>query len=1234
MLFQRNPHSKRKKEDDIQAQSVSNTDKDDDLARKKGRLWNVSRYSLRRRVLPTLCFLLVVDLFFRFLGAAFSNLPTAESGEDNTRLIKGACDGYDGIYHIEKGDIGGAAGTVFFQFVIGQIIWAEEYNFKPWVYLNNVSHVIYDPVVHGNKPGVDVKMMKGKKISYIQRPNGHRRDYKPGPPIGDAKDLKPHHYHFDGDGVWNNYFEPVSDFAPGDKSCENKPLVTMDLYLVTPGVHGFSGAPKAWRYEYLPDYITKPHIPLNDWLAPQRHKAHDVLRRYIHFVPHIKEKAEAVNPYCSLENSCLGIHIRHSDKAAGRRVLGTDEFLPYVQEFLAAGGKWVYLATDSHQVVDHIKRRWPKNVLERVRSMGDDIVRSNNLEAVFDIGSHHRTNEEILIEILALSKCQFLIHGLSAVTESSIWINIDLHYTSVNLEDPQHPDQHFFGYLVGKVLSGGNASQILSEKATKDWWLLRPKTLGVPRNVQSCDSLDGVLHISQVGPKAGTGTAFFTSVLNQLIYAEKHNLKPWIHLSDESTYIYDDEFHGTQVSTFQHATNTFTMDSVAGTSLMYPGAPAKNTESTQIRDIVLRGNGIWTSYFVPASDFTPDNESCKKLPILSMDNDMVKKLNSFSPFSLKAWQYDDVPDNLWNSGGSKLTSWLEPMRQKASEMVKKYITFHPFLVERAHKVNPMDSKSTPCLAVHLRNSDKAGMHRTKFPPNKFREYLLAFARVGGEHIYIASDSHRSLEFIREHFPSTLNDMIRTQGPFVVRSSWKWPAHMLEKHHRTNSEALVDALAMSKCQLLLHGNSAISEAAIYMNLDLHRQSVNYEDKDRMSVEEFQVLAEQVMSTGHISNRIQNSDANNALDEKVKIIKGNENRKCKRNAIVYLAQKKHSSYGRDSFSLLLKSLKLVNENYLSLNNHSENTDVIVFHTADFTKNDMDIMEEGLGAKFRDSLYFIDLNNTPYWRRPRWHANENPESWYAYPQFSEGYRQMIHFFAIDIWSFFQEYGRDTGCEYEYIMRFDEDSYLKSAINYDIFDYMKRNDFNYGFRLCAYELGSTQRMVKVWQKSKQPAPLREIDFDMCGIYNNFFVAKLSFFQSNKVQNFLRLVNRQGLIYRRRLGDLQIHSLTVFGFSPQEKIHRFLDFTYEHGTYEHGCLVWGGIQAGHDDPNSNATLASYWRETVVGNNCTLTGPYVMTHENLSPTYQHLPARFNGQVSLLTIMNGKIENDGMGALSG
>ena len=61
------------------------------------------------------------------------------------------------------------------------------------------------------------------------------------------------------------------------------------------------------------------------------------------------------------------------------------------------------------------------------------------------------------------------------------------------------------------------------------------------------------------------------------------------------------------------------------------------------------------------------------------------------------------------------------------------------------------------------------------------------------------------------------------------------------------------------------------------------------------------------------------------------------------------------------------------------------------------------------------------------------------------------------------------------------------------------------------------------------------------------------------------------------------IHSMAVYAFAPQEKIHRFLDFTYEHSTVdkETGCIMWGGIQAGYNDPKSDDTLLSFYQKKV-----------------------------------------------------
>jgi Glycolipid 2-alpha-mannosyltransferase len=157
-----------------------------------------------------------------------------------------------------------------------------------------------------------------------------------------------------------------------------------------------------------------------------------------------------------------------------------------------------------------------------------------------------------------------------------------------------------------------------------------------------------------------------------------------------------------------------------------------------------------------------------------------------------------------------------------------------------------------------------------------------------------------------------------------------------------------------------------------------------------------------------------------------------------------------------------------------------------------------------------------------------------------------------------------------------------------------------------------------------------------MCGFYNNFFVADLQFFQSPEVSKFLRFIDKQGHIYRRRLGDLMIHSMAVYWFAPKERIHRFLDFTYEHGTLNEtdGCLKWGGIQAGYDDHTSTETLAIYNKTMVFDRGCVVNSSS-LEEVDLSPTYAHVPTHLKGKVVLQTITAGYVElPPGKGVLSG
>ena len=453
-----------------------------------------------------------------------------------------ACQDTRGVYHIAIADRGGGVGTALFQLLIDQIVYAESQSLTPYMHLlPNVSEVIDDPIVFAtspNKKNITFRAYTAPNlIPYVR--GQHWRDIVPGPLNETAvRQATQQQIHLSGTGIWGHYFEPISTFVPGDISCENKLYVTIgvdDMYLVIPGLHGYATTSvRCWRYDFLPDYVSQPHRSLYTWLTPQRQRAARIVRKYFHFRPYLLQRAQAMNPNCSMNsNPCLGLHIRHSDKSAGRRVLAVSEFLPYCEQFVKHGGKQLYLATDSIPVLQEIQETWPQHIVSLIQSTSD-MVRSSDTTAVFDMASHHRTNQEVLVEIIALSSCQFLIHGHSAVSEAAIWMNYDvLHYTSINLEDDDHINIAQYKILLQNAMDGAISKSLWPQPLrAEDLW--PPSVDGESASQQlsptqhACDDYDGVLLITSVGRTSSTGPAFFTSILNQLLYAERYNLKPFI----------------------------------------------------------------------------------------------------------------------------------------------------------------------------------------------------------------------------------------------------------------------------------------------------------------------------------------------------------------------------------------------------------------------------------------------------------------------------------------------------------------------------------------------------------------------------------------------------------------------------------------------------------------------------------------------------------------------------------
>ena len=260
-------------------------------------------------------------------------------------------------------------------------------------------------------------------------------------------------------------------------------------------------------------------------------------------------------------------------------------------------------------------------------------------------------------------------------------------------------------------------------------------------------------------------------------------------------------------------------------------------------------------------------------------------------------------------------------------------------------------------------------------------------------------------------------------------------------------------------------------------------------------------------------------------------------CKKNAIVYLAQKKHSTYQRNSLELLERSLQLLHSNYLLLHGHHENVNVFIFHEGDFDTSDIVLLES---SQVKGLVHLVNLTSTPFWQLPDHLRRDDPTTWKGAREYQLGYRHMMRWYALKLWDFFEELNQQHACQYDYIMRMDEESYIHSVISYDLFDHMVLQGYEYAFRQCSYEMGSVGQVWADYTKANpQVVPLRMFTAKRpCGFYNNFFIAKLSFFKSDPVQHFLTFVDQGGYMYRQRVNDLVLQTAAVYAFLPTEKIY------------------------------------------------------------------------------------------------
>ena len=181
-------------------------------------------------------------------------------------------------------------------------------------------------------------------------------------------------------------------------------------------------------------YNTEYTPEIHNWYYNNRVKANEILSKYIKINDDIIDKVDLIyNKLFDKNDYIIGCHIRGTDKKShiGGNKIGPNEYYKYIDYLLKQHkNAKIFLATDDceyfTEFIDVYK--------DRVKYY-DDVVRSEK-NAFLDssIKDNYKKGEDVLIDCLLLSKCDFLLKCSSAVSEFSIFYNLKLHNNSFNLQ--------------------------------------------------------------------------------------------------------------------------------------------------------------------------------------------------------------------------------------------------------------------------------------------------------------------------------------------------------------------------------------------------------------------------------------------------------------------------------------------------------------------------------------------------------------------------------------------------------------------------------------------------------------------------------------------------------------------------------------------------------------------------------------------------------------------------------
>lgn len=222
-----------------------------------------------------------------------------------------------------------------------------------------------------------------------------------------------------GEDVWNYFFESITPYALHDVlSWEKRSEIDSDKILYTDPHDAHMGhqydsdrLATFWAWETPTDKAA--------WMRNKRALGRSYIKKYLSPQAEIKNKVERFVSTYFKEDFIIGVHIRGTDFHYATPT-PIEAYLQKIDNLLTEkhiGNYKIFVATDQEQYLQIFKEHYGGKILSWNSIRSDNYVSPYR----FDNVSGYQKGEDVLIDILLLSKCNYVFKGASAVGEIALW---------------------------------------------------------------------------------------------------------------------------------------------------------------------------------------------------------------------------------------------------------------------------------------------------------------------------------------------------------------------------------------------------------------------------------------------------------------------------------------------------------------------------------------------------------------------------------------------------------------------------------------------------------------------------------------------------------------------------------------------------------------------------------------------------------------------------------------------